>query len=201
MRRYWLILGIALIIFIVEVIGGITSQSFALRGDAGHVGVDICAILLNVAVEYRVKRGADEAHTRKVGGYISAILLGGVAIWVLVKAIERFQEPREVIGLTMLSVAVFGGIGNYIQHKMIESVDEDHVTHQSISSHIKSDLLQSVGVVVGGIIIWAGVIIWKTNWVLIDPITSVFVAFMMMKLTRKLLRKLRSGEYDGHHHH
>lgn len=202
-KRYGVIFGIAGIIFIAEVVGGIDSQSLALLADAGHVLTDTGAILVAIIVSYRVKCGANETSTRKVGGYINAFLLGGVSVLILMEAIDRFKEPREVVSWVMISIAVLGTIGNYVQHKMLESAEADHVTHESMRLHILSDLYQSFGVVFGGILIW------MTNWVLIDPIISFVIALMMMRWTRKLLRDLWSGKYDGngehcshgHHHH
>lgn len=202
-KRYGILFGIAVMILIAEVVGGIVSQSLALLADAGHVFTDTGAILVAIVVGYRVKCGANEAQTRKVGGYINALLLGGVAVWVLIEAIERFQEPREVVSWVMISIAVVGAIGNYVQHRIMESADENHVTHESMSLHIRSDLIQSIGVVFGG------ALIWMTGWVLIDPIISIVIALLMMRWTWELLRKLWSGKYDGngghcchgHHHH
>ncbi len=194
-KRYGVLFGIAGIILIAEVVGGIISQSLALLADAGHVFTDTGAILVAIIVSYRVKCGSNEARTRKIGGYINALLLGGVAVWVLVEAIERFQEPREVVSWVMISIAVFGTIGNYVQHKIMESVDESHVTHESMSLHIRSDLIQSIGVVFGGIFILV------TDWVFIDPIISIIIALMMARWTWILLKKLWSGKYDGNNEH
>jgi len=202
-KRYGLIFGIAAMILIAEVVGGVISHSLALLADAGHVFTDTGATLVAIIVAYRVKRGANDAQTRKVGGYINALLLGGVAVWVGVEAIERFQSPREIVSWVMISIAVLGTIGNYVQHRIMESADEEHVTHESMQLHILSDLLQSVGVVLGGILIWV------TDWVLVDPIISIVIALMMARWTWKLLGKLWSGKYDdshghchhGHHHH
>lgn len=194
-RRYGVLFGIAGVILIAEVVGGVVSQSLALLADAGHVFTDTCAILVAIVVGYRVKCGANETRTRKVGGYINALLLGAVAVWVFVEAVERFQNPREVVSWVMISITVLGTIGNYVQHRIMESADEDHVTHESMHLHILSDLVQSFGVVLGGILIW------MTGWVIVDPIISVAIALMMMRWTWKLLGKLWSGKYDGNNGH
>lgn len=193
-KRYGVIFGIAVMILIAEVVGGIVSQSLALLADAGHVFTDIIALLVSIIVAYRIKCGANETKTRRIGGYINALLLGGIAIWVGWEAWERFQQPREVVSWVMISIAMLGTIGNYVQHRIMESVDENHATHESIRLHILSDLMQSFGVVFGGILIW------RTNWVLIDPIISMAIALWMGKLTCILLKDLRSGKYSGRHH-
>ncbi|PIY58631.1 MAG: hypothetical protein COY98_01125 [Candidatus Yonathbacteria bacterium CG_4_10_14_0_8_um_filter_43_17] len=128
------------------------SQSLALPVAAGHVFTDTRAIFVAIVVGYRIKCSANETRTRKIDGYINALLIGGVAVWVLVEAVERFQEPREIVNWVMVSIAVFGTIGNYVQPMMMDTVDEEHVTHESMHLHILSDLMQSIGVVVGGIL-------------------------------------------------
>lgn len=201
-KRYGVLFGIAGVIFIAEVVGGMLSQSFALIADAGHVLTDKCAILVAIVVGYRVKCGANEARTRKVGGYINALLLGGVAVWILVEAIERFQEPREVVGWAVFFIAGAGAIGNWVMHEVMKNANEDHATHESLHAHILSDLILSV------VVIFGGGLIWVTGWVFVDPITSMAVALMMMRWTWGLLGKLWSGKYDsnkehcchGHHH-
>lgn len=194
-KRYGVLFGIAAMILLSEIVGGIVSHSLALLADAGHVFVDICAILVSIIVSYRVKCGANETRTRQVGGYINLILLGGIATWVLVEAIKRFQEPKEVVSWVMFFIAVAGTIGNLVMREVMKRADEDNVTRESMRLHINSDLIQSVGVVVGGSLIWI------TNWILIDPIFSMAIALWMGTLTWKLLKKLRSGKYDSHHHH
>ena len=190
-KRYTVLFGIAIIILIAEVVGGIVSQSLALLADAGHVFTDSGAILVSIIVGYHVKCGADETRTRKIGGYINTLLLGASAVWIGLEALERLQHPREVVSWVMISIAVLGTVGNYVQHKMIESSVEDHVTQESMRLHILSDLVQSVGVVLGAILIYV------TSWILIDPIISMIIALYMGKLTLELIRKLRSGKYDN----
>ena len=86
-KRYGVILGIATMILIAEVVGGVISQSLALLADAGHVFTDMMATLVAITVVYRVKQGYNKAKARKVGGYINAFLLGGVAVWILIEAV------------------------------------------------------------------------------------------------------------------
>lgn len=199
-KRYYLIFGIAAIILIAEIVGGIASQSLALLADAGHVLTDTVAILVAIIVGYCVKRGNKEEKTRRIGGYINTLLLGGVAIWIAVEAVRRLKQPEEIVSWMMLSIAVLGTIGNLVQHKIIGYSDDEHVTHESMRLHILSDLIQSLGVVFGGMLIWI------TGWILIDPIISMIIALWMGKWTWQLFSKLWTGKYDDskhpyHNHH
>lgn len=199
-NRYTIIFGIAVVIVIVEIIGGVISNSLALLADAGHVFVDAIASLVSITVANQVKKGGNDAQTRKVGGYINALLLGAVSIWVGFEAIERFESPREITSWIMISIAVIGTIGNYVQHRVVESANETHVTQKLMSRHVWSDLLQSIGVVI------AGFIIWMSGWNIIDPLISMAIALIMAWWTYETFRDLYTGKYDGsghcgHHHH
>lgn len=199
-KRYWLLLAIATVILFTEVVGGVLSHSLALLADAGHVLADTGATVVAIIVAYKVKKSPHvESKTRKIGGYINAIFLGVIGIWIFIEAIERFFNPHPIVSMTMIVVAILGTIGNYIQHAIMESANAEHVTHESMKLHILSDLLQSIGVVLGGVIIWA------TGWDPLDPIISVVIAILMARWSWSLLLKLRSGKYDNgshcHHHH
>ena len=189
-KRYGILFCIAAVIMAAEVVGGIASKSLALLADAGHVLTDTGAIFVAIVVGYCVKCGANEARTRKIGGYINALLLGGIAIFIAVEAVKRFKQPQEVVSWMMLSIATVGTIGNFVQHRIMKSADNKHVTHESMRLHILSDLMQSLGVVFGGVLIWV------TGWVLIDPIISMIIALWMGKWTWELISKLRTGKYD-----
>lgn len=190
-KRYGLVLVIAMVILVAQVIGGIVSQSLALLADAGHVFTDTGAILVSIVVVYRIKRGSDEITNRKVGGYINAALLACVVVWIVFESWNRFLHPREITTWLMLTVAIAGTIGNYVQHQIIQSAEESHATHESMSLHVLSDLLQSIGVVIGGILIWI------SGWNIIDPIISLGIALWMGRMTWKLFSNLWAGRYDA----
>lgn len=186
-------------ILIGEIVGGILSDSLALLADAGHVLTDIGALLVSIIVAYLVKTGGNEHRIRTLGGIVNALLLAGVAVWIFVEALDRLQNPRDVISWIMISVAILGTIGNYVQHRVLEIAEENHVTHEAMSLHILSDLVQSIVVVFGGIVIAV------TGWHLVDPILSFGIAVLMGYWSMRLLWKMWSGKYDHHshklHHH
>jgi len=194
-KRYWLIFGIAIVILIGEIWGGIISGSLALLADAGHVFTDSAAILVSVIIAFLVKKGSDENKTRNIGGVINALLLGFISIWVFIEALERIGNPRDITSWIMISIAIIGTIGNYIQHRVIEVSDEKHITHEAMSLHILSDLAQS------GVVVTGGIVIALTGWSIIDPILSFGISLLMGYWSLSLLQKIKSGHYDNHHDH
>lgn len=58
-----------------------------------------------------------------IGTLVSIIFIWGLTIWLLYEATMRIVEPEEVIGTTMLIVAILGLIFNLIQMKILHSGD------------------------------------------------------------------------------
>lgn len=199
-KRYWLVFLLAAIIFVTEVMGSIISGSLALLSDAGHVFTDAIAILVSIVTAYLVKtKKFSEGSLRAIGGYINALLLFGIAIWVGIEGVDRINHPHEITSITMIAIALVGTLGNWVQYKALGTLDEEHVTHKAMNLHILSDLLQSVLVVLGG------VAIYFTGKDIVDPVLSVGIAVWMTWRAWDLTVHIKNGRDDhghhGHHHH
>mgnify|MGYP001600031665 CR=1 FL=1 len=200
--RYMKVLFIGILILIIEIFGGLVSGSLALLADAGHVFVDNGAAIISilVAIVVRKWRGS-EKFARSMGGYVNATLLLVIAIWVGFEAITRFYNPREIVSAWMISTAFLGGVLNFWQKMELEQHGEhNHVTHKAMHKHVESDLLQSVGVVAGGIAIYL------TGWQAIDPLISLYIAYKMVVWSIEIFQmsgKENGGHshQHGHHHH
>lgn len=171
-----------------QVVGGVISGSLALLADSGHVATDMSAILVSIAVAEYARIHATDRTARNVGFVINVCLLILVAIVILYEAFERLHEQREVTSWIMLVVATLGGIGNWIQHKMLEG-DTRHKTGRVLNLHVLSDLMTSVGVVAGGIVIWFTSLYW------VDTALSFCIAVWILAQVVILIRNP-----DGHHH-
>lgn len=189
-RRYLRVLTISIGIFVFEVVGGYFSGSLALLADAGHVFIDVTAILVSVAVAELVRCNFRESKVRSYGFALNVALLAFIAIMIGYEAIERLKHPQEVVSWIMLSVATIGGLGNYLQHRLLHGSGNSS-TSRVLSLHVLSDMLMSVGVVIAGIAIW----ITGKSW--IDPAVSLVLAVWISLQIISLIRN-PSGT---HHHH
>ena len=196
-KIYASVFGLGLVVLIVQIGGGILSGSLALLADSGHVAVDEVALALTLLTAYLVKKyKPHERAIRATGGYVNAFLLFGIGIWVLIEAIERWQNPPNIEGLVLIGFAAIGGGGNWLQHELIKLAKhtEHTVTAKSAKLHILSDFWQSVGVVLGGIVIYF------TGWFKVDVILSSIIALFMLywAITIFLWSKGESG-VSGHY--
>ena len=188
-KRYGLVFALALIVFFAEVLCGIWSNSFALLADARHALVDASDNLISILVAYLVKSGLDKHKTRSWGGVINALLLGAVAVWIFIDAVEHWQHPRDIASGIMIIGALIGTIGHYIRNRILDKADAHDITHDEAHAHIVSDLAQSIIVIIGGI----GIAL--TGWTRIDPFLSFILAFWMGGWALVFLWRIRSGHY------
>ena len=108
--RLALVLGITLTVLVVEVVGGLLSGSLALLADAGHMLTDATGLVLALIGATLGARAASARRTyglqraEVLAALSNALLLVGVAVWVLIQAVERLQRPGEVETTLMLVV-------------------------------------------------------------------------------------------------
>jgi len=189
MRRVVIALVLTGTFMVVEVIGGILSGSLALLADAGHMLTDTMALAL-AAVAFQVsKRPADTTLTygyqrfQILAAFVNGLSLLFIVGWILYEAVNRFIAPQEVMGETMLVVAVAGLVVNIISFTVLHGGDRENLNIRGAALHVAGDLLGSVAAIV------AAVIIIYTGWMQIDPILSVAVAILILKSAWVLVKR------------
>lgn len=189
LRRVMIALVLTGIFMIVEVIGGIISGSLALLADAGHMLTDTMALALAAMAFQVCKRPPDGKLTfgyqrfQILAAFVNGLSLLLVVGWILFEAVSRFFEPKEILGETMLVVAVAGLIVNLISFGVLHSGDQDNLNIRGAALHVAGDLLGSIAAIV------AAIVIITTGWNLIDPLLSIAVAALILKSAWKLVRR------------
>jgi cobalt-zinc-cadmium efflux system protein len=189
MRRVIIALVLTGTFMVVEVVGGILSGSLALLADAGHMLTDTMALAL-AAVAFQVsKRPADTTLTygyqrfQILAAFVNGLSLLFIVGWILYEAVNRFIAPQEVMGQTMLVVAVAGLVVNIISFTVLHGGDKDNLNIRGAALHVAGDLLGSVAAIV------AAVVIIYTGWMQIDPILSIAVAILILKSAWVLVKR------------
>jgi len=168
-------------IAVVELIGGILSNSLALIGDAAHMFTDTLALGLSLFALNIARRPASQTRTY---GYLRAeilvaltngIVLILISAYVSYEAYRRFIEPPQIQGGLMLVVAVIGLLANVIGLAVLRSHRHQNLNIKGAFLHMWSDALSSIGVIV------AAAIILLTGWRLVDPIVSVVIVVLILR--------------------
>lgn len=185
-----LIITLAIVagVMVVEIIGGLLSNSLALLGDAGHMLVDALALGLSLFALNIAKRPSTPTRTY---GYhrveIMAALVNGsilvlVSAFIFYEAYWRFLEPPAVKTPLMLLVAVIGLVANLSGIVILRRGSRGTLNVKAAFWHILGDTISSVGVITGG------VIITFTGWGIVDPIIATLIGFIILWGAVRLVR-------------
>ena len=174
---------------VVEVIGGIISGSLALLADAGHMLTDTMALALAAMAFHVSKRPPDGKLTfgyqrfQVLAAFVNGLSLLAIVGWILFEAVSRFIQPRDVLGETMLLVAVAGLMVNLISFAVLHTGDQENLNIRGAALHVAGDLLGSIAALV------AALVIIYTGWFMIDPILSIAVAGLILKSAWALVKR------------
>jgi len=179
---------IVLFVFmVVEVIGGIVTNSLALLSDAGHMLTDVIGIGMALAAIHLAGRGSERSH-RTFGWYrleilaalANSVLLLGVAVYVLVEAIRRFGDPAEVLGGPMLVIAVLGLGANLVAFWLLREGSKESLNVEGAYLEVLADTVGSAGVIAGAIVLQL------TGWEWVDPVVGIAIAVWIVPRTIRL---------------
>jgi cobalt-zinc-cadmium efflux system protein len=188
-RSLRIALGLTAMLLVVEVIGGILSNSIALLADAGHLLTDVAALALALFVAWFSKQ---PETPRKTYGYlrweILAAFLNGatlllISAWILWEAVTRLRAPEQIKGGLMLVVAAGGLIVNLVAARVLVRSSSHNMNARGAYLHVLGDLLASLGTVA------AAVLIRYTGWLMADPIASILTTVLIMSGAWRLVRE------------
>lgn len=189
-KRLIVVLVITCTVLIAEVIGGLISGSLALLADAGHMLTDSTGLILALIAASLATRAATARRTfglqraEVLAALGNALLLVGVAVWVLIKAVDRLRNPVEIDAGLMLAVAVVGVLANLAALLVLRPA-------QARSLNMRGAYLEVLGDLVGSLaVIAAAVLIVITGWTPFDAIASLLVVVVIIPRAWSLLREV-----------
>ena len=176
-------------VMVVEVVGGILSNSFALLSDASHMFTHFIALGLAMLAIRVARRPA--TRTKTYGYYraeILAALANGIilvflAIYIFYEAYLRFLHPPEVRGPIMLGVAIVGLGANLVVLLVLRRTRSESINIRGAFLHVLTDTISSVGVIT------ASVIIIFTGVYVVDPLVGFLIGAMVLIWAIGLIRE------------
>ena len=188
-KRYLgIALGITMFFFLVELVGGIVTNSLALLADAWHMLNDASALVFAIVAAWIAGRPADAKktfgyyRTEILAAFLNGIFLWAVVIFIFYEAIQRFQNPVAVETFEMLIIAFFGLLANGSSAFILSKSNRESLNVKGAFLHVLADAAGSMGV------ISAGLIMYFTGWYQADPIISMMVGLLIFYSSAKLVR-------------
>lgn len=171
---------------IVEVVAGVLTGSLALISDAGHMLTDVAGLGMALAAIQFSQSRRSSSHTyglyrlEILASLANAILLFGVAAYVLYEAVQRFQSPADVPGVPLLIVAAVGLLVNLVSFRLLAAGSKESINVRGAFLEVAADALGSAGVLL------AGVILITTGWPYADPIIGAGIGLFILPRTWRL---------------
>ena len=163
---------------VVEITGGFLTNSFAILSDAIHDFGDCVAIGFAYFMEKLSQKSPDEKYTYGYRRYsllsaiITSLILVVGSVFVVIGAVKRLGEPKEIEGLGMLVIAVFGVIINGAA--VLRTRKGFGANERAISLHLLEDVLGWIAVLIGSVLIYA------FKWYFLDGVLSMLIAGFLL---------------------
>lgn len=170
------------VFMVVEAVAGVLTGSLALVSDAGHMATDALGLGMAIAAVIAASRSVSVGSGRTYGLYrleiiaalANAVLLLGVAGFVIWEAISRLSAPPEILVGPMLVVAVGGLVVNLIAWRLLHHGAEASLNVKGAYMEVVADLAGSIGVIV------AAVITLVTGWGYADPVVAGLIGMFIL---------------------
>ena len=187
--RLWWSFALIAGFLVVQVVVGLAANSLALLSDAGHMATDALGLGMALAAITAANR-ATQAQHRTFGLYrleilaalANAVLLFGVAAYVLVEAVRRLDDPPEVSSVPVLVVGTIGLAVNLIAFVLLRQGATESLNVRGAYFEVVADALGSVGVIV------AAAVMWATGWGWVDPVIGAGIGLFILPRAWRLGR-------------
>jgi cobalt-zinc-cadmium efflux system protein len=165
----------------IEFLAGFLARSISLVSDAGHMFVDAFALgcaFVAACICAANKKSRSETYAALING----IVLGLMAVFILKSSLNRFFHPVEIKYQLMIIVAAIGFLVNLLQFLIMRKGNIENINIRGAFLHIISDGLSSVGVIIGGIVIYF------TGWYKIDSVLGFIIGIAIFRYGFRLIR-------------
>lgn len=176
-----------IVITIAQIVGGILSGSLALISDALHNFSDVLSLVFSYIATVLSKKKASLNQTfgykraEIIAAFVNAISLIIVAIYLIFEASQRFMNPEPIKSNLVIWLSLLGIFANGFSALLLKKDAENNLNMKSAYIHLFTDMLASVAVLIGGILMKYYQIYW------IDSVLTFAIAIYLIYIGYDLL--------------
>ena len=189
-KRLAVSFGLILVFFVVEAVAGVLTNSLALLSGAGHmlahvVGSGMVLAATQCATRYSRRDGKGQ-HTFRLhrlgilAALVSALLLFGMVVYVLVEAARRVTSEPEILGFPMLVVAVIGLAVNLVAFVLLREGSKESLGVEGAPREVVAGTVGSVAAIM------AAVLLELFGWTWVDPVVGAVIGLWILPRTWRL---------------
>ena len=177
-----------LVITAAQVIGGLISGSLALISDALHNFSDVLSLVFSYVAHKLSKKKASVNQTfgykraELIAAFVNAMTLIIVALFLVYGAIERFFNPQHIESGLVIWLSILGIFVNGLSALMLKNDADKNLNMKSAYLHLFTDMLASVAVLVGGLLMK------YYQWFWVDSVMTLVIAIYLIVVGFDLLK-------------
>lgn len=178
-----------LVITIAQVVGGLISGSLALISDALHNFSDVLSLVFSYVANKLSKKEASVNQTfgykraELIAAFVNAMTLIIVALFLIYGATERFFHPHKIASGLVIWLSLLGIIVNGLSVILLKKDADKNLNMKSAYLHLFTDMLASVAVLVGGLLMK------QYQWFWVDSVMTLLIAIYLIFVGFDLLKK------------
>ncbi|EKT4550290.1 cation transporter [Flavobacterium psychrophilum] len=191
------------VITVAQAVGGILSGSLALISDALHNFSDVLTLIFSYIANVLSKRKASLDQTfgykraELIAAFVNAITLIIVAVYLIFEASHRFSNPQRIKSNLVIWLSILGILVNGISALMLKKDANHNINMKSAYIHLFTDMMASVVVLVGGILMKRYQIYWIDSILTFAiAIYLIYVGYDLLKESTKMLMLFTPSEID-----
>ena len=188
----------ALIFF--KVIAGILMGSVSVISEAIHSSIDLLASIVAFFSIKAASKAEDAGHPfghgkyENVSGFVEALLILLAAALIVYQAIKRMFQGGTVENVGAgIFVMLLAAVVNFVISMILlkTSKKTDSIALEADAMHLLTDVYTSIGVFIGLILLQI------TKIPIIDPITAIVVAVLIVRTSINLIKKSLNDLVDS----
>lgn len=178
-----------IVITVAQIIGGILSGSLALISDALHNFSDVLSLVFSYVAHQLSRKKASVNQTfgykraELIAAFVNAMTLIIVALFLVYGAIERFFNPQHIESGLVIWLSVLGIAMNGLSVVLLKNDADKNLNMKSAYLHLFTDMLASVAVLVGGLLMK------YFQWFWVDSVMTLLIAIYLIVVGFDLLKK------------
>ena len=193
-RKLLITIVLNIVITVAQVIGGLVSGSLSLISDALHNFSDVLSLIVSyVAAKLSQKKASINRtfgykRAEILAAFINASTLVIVAIILIKEAIERFQNPQSIDSNLVIWLSLIAIFANGFSVLLLRKESSNNINLRSAYLHLLTDMLASVAVLVGGLLMKYYQLFWVDSLLtLLIALYLIYVGYDLLKTSTKML--------------
>ena len=180
-RNLFISILLNILITVAQIIGGIISGSLSLISDAIHNLSDVISLVISYVANLltnRKKQTLEKTFGYKraeiIAAFINASALIVIAFFLGIEAIKRFNDPKIIDSNLVIWLALLGILFNGLSVLLLKKDASHNMNMKSAYLHLLSDMLTSVAVLIGGLLMKYFEIYW------VDAVLTIIISIYLL---------------------